>query len=59
MEIIFQSTKLAGFDEATAYQAVFFGQVAAVIVALGVTLNRALVHVVKERNRGPRIIPVA
>lgn len=59
MEIIFQSTKLAGFDEATAYQAVFFGQVAAVIVALGVTLNRALVHVVTERNRGPRIIPVA
>jgi MFS family permease len=45
MEIIFQSSKLAGLDETAAYQAVFMAQVVAVALALLLAANRALVHV--------------
>jgi hypothetical protein len=55
MEIVFQSAKLAGMDATTAYQAVFFAQLAAVIVALGLSVNRVLVHFVTERGKGPAV----
>jgi hypothetical protein len=48
MEIVFQTTKLAGLDEATAYQTVFFAQVAAVLAALGLFLGQMLLRVMSR-----------
>ncbi|MDB5524980.1 MAG: hypothetical protein JWM58_2743 [Rhizobium sp.] len=59
MEIVFQSAKLAGMDVTTAYQAVFFAQVAAVILALGLTVNRVLVHLMTERGKGAQAMSAA
>lgn len=50
MEIIFQTVKLAGLDEATAYQTVFFAQVAAVLVALGLFLSRMLIDLLRRAD---------
>ena len=48
MEIIFQTTKLLGLDETTAYQTVFFAQVAAVLAALGLFLGQQLLRLMSR-----------
>jgi len=48
MEMIFQTVKLLGMAEAIAYQTVFFAQVAAVLVALGLFLGQALLGVARR-----------
>jgi hypothetical protein len=48
MEIIFQTTKLVGWDETMAYQTVFFAQVAAVLGALGLFLGQLLLAVARR-----------
>lgn len=55
MEIIFQTTKLAGLDETTAYQTVFFAQVAAVLVALGLFLGQMLLRVLSRSETSPAV----
>lgn len=50
MEIVFQTVKLAGLDEAMAYQTVFFAQVAAVIVASGLFVNQMLLRMFARAN---------
>jgi len=54
MEIIFQTTKLVGLDETTAYQTVFFAQVAAVLAALGLFLGQQLLRLM-SRPAAPTI----
>lgn len=58
MEIIFQTTKLAGLDEATAYQTVFFAQVAAVLAALGLFLGQMLLRVMSRTSAPAAVAPV-
>lgn len=53
MEIIFQTTKLFGWDEAMAYQTVFFAQVAAVLAALGLFLGQLMLVVARRSVPAP------
>lgn len=57
LEIVFQSAKLSGLDETTAYQAVFLAQVVAVLVALGLLVQRLGTHIATRRLRADPSLP--
>jgi hypothetical protein len=54
MEIVYQSARLAGTDETTAYQIVFLAQVVAVVLALGLAINRSLAHLIGASGTSTR-----
>jgi MFS family permease len=58
MEIVFQTAKLAGLNEAMAYQTVFFAQVAAVLAALGLFAGQVLLGFAR-RSEAPRVVSAA
>lgn len=58
MEIVFQTVKLAGLDETMAYQTVFFAQVAAVLVALGLFVGRLLLGLTRRAAASPAAVRV-